>query len=108
MRRTITLVVGFLISVILAPAGAAAMAIDTVTCSLSAGTTFTWIKGTTEIQYEFDRADTTPTAEGIITPAHNGPGSDTITTPSDAVVVKALFVNKHGPSAEHAPVECTP
>lgn len=103
----VTLGMAVVVGAMVAATGGAAKPIDSMTCSLSAGTTFTWISGTTVIDYEFDRADNTATAIGTIVPSGNGPGSDTITTPSDAVILKAIFGNRRGPAAKLAPVSCT-
>lgn len=102
----VTLGMAVAVGAMVAATGGAAKPIDSMTCSLSAGTTFTWISGTTVIDYEFDRADNTATAVGTIVPS-GGPRSDTITTPSDAVILKAIFGNRRGPAAKLAPVPCT-
>ena len=117
MRRTLRVLTVFglavLVSMVLSATGGAAKPSDSMTCSISAGTTFTWISGTIQILYEWDRTDGTATAQGNYNPTGNGPGSVNLTsigvnTPTDAAILKATFNNKRGPDARPAPVTCTP
>jgi hypothetical protein len=84
-----------------------------MTCSISAGTTFTWVSGTVQILYEWDRSDATMAGQGVYHVVGNGPGSVNLSsigtdTPSDAAILKATFDNKHPPEARLQPVTCTP
>lgn len=97
--RLVTLIVALaLVGSVLAPTSGAApkpKGTNTVTCSISAGTTFTWVAGTTEITYVFRRSDNSITEQGSYFPskAHQA-GSTTITTASDAATVQATFFVK--------------
>jgi hypothetical protein len=100
---TLSLGVAVVVGTMLVATGGAAKPRDTATCSLSAGTTFTWIAGTTVIDYWFYQADgTTETGNGYVTPTGNGPGSYTLPsgTPANSATLKAIFGNRHGPAAE--------
>jgi hypothetical protein len=65
---------------------------NTVSCSVSQGTTITWQSGTTGISYTFFQADaTTMTGQGTITPPDNGPGSTTFQQPSTSAFVQVTW-----------------
>ena len=107
--RLLTLVLGVAAAAVLAPAGSATKGSgsDSMTCSLSAGTTFTYVAGTSVIDYEFDRADQTATAVGTFAIRGSKAGSVEMATPSDAATLKATFGSKRGPDARPVPVSCT-
>jgi hypothetical protein len=93
-----------------APGGAAPKpptGANSVTCSVSAGTTFTWRSDVTSVHYEFDRSDGTPT--GMIGSFSTKKLSDsfTMTTPPDAVTVQPLFVMKSGLVGKPPATSCT-
>ena len=77
-----------------------------MTCSISAGTTFTWEAGTTEITYVLRRSDNTVTEQGSYFPSKHQAGSTTITTASDAATVQATFFTK-SIGAETPAIPCT-
>jgi hypothetical protein len=108
---TLTLGMGLVLCVLLAPTGRAApktpTGTDTVTCSLSQGTNFTWQSGTTLITYVFARSDSSVTAQGSITVHGNKAGSTNISTPGDAATVQATFFKK-SIGGRQQPVICTP
>jgi len=108
--RALALAVGMtvIVSAVFAAAGGAApkpKGTDTVTCSLSAGTTFTWSTGTSEIVYDFYRSDGSLTDTGKF--KTTGSGSNTIPTPPDATTVQGFWAKRNGPVGEHLPVTCS-
>ena len=96
-------------AVFAAPGGAASTSKGTnsVTCSLSAGTTFTWSSGITWVYCEFDRSDGTATDTGSFSTKKLG-GSYTMATPSDAVSVQPIFVMRNGLGGKPPATTCTP
>jgi len=112
LRRTLcvlALTLG-LTEVLAAPGGAAPKpptGTDSVTCSMSAGTTFTWTSDTTQIQYVFyrDTAGTTPAEQGLF--KTHGTGPKTIATPIDAVALQVLFVKKSGIAGKTPVLGCS-
>jgi hypothetical protein len=93
--------------VLAAPGGAAPRpprGRDSVTCSLSAGTTFTWTSDIATVHYEFDRSDGTATEIGFFK-THGS--SYTIGTAPDAATVQTIFLRKDGSGAKLPPATCT-
>ena len=101
---------GLVVAALLAaPGGATPMSKGTnsVTCSLSGGTTFTWSSGIVWVYYEFDRSDGTATDTGSFSTKKLG-GSYTMATPSDAASVQPIFVMRNGVRGKPPATTCTP
>ena len=99
MKSKRTLGIGTLLTaafaiVLLAAAGRAAKRTDSITCSISSGTTFTWASGTTSINYDWVASDGSQTGNGLITP--NGPGASNVSTPANSVTLNATYIKKRG------------